>query len=204
MNRRRAGSSALTAWTISLLTSSAASTSTPSANNNPVMYSDPEGTFIWVLITAAAGAVAGFAGRFIGDLVSGEWSTWQEYAGSMIGGAVSGALAATGVGLAAAAVVGSVAGDATTVALNVATGTETRSLAEVGMDMLENAAFSAMFSVGGNVVKSMKPDVLKPLIKETAVTVSAVVSTFTNKIKAVSKRRFIERLSIGALVYWGD
>ena len=157
-------------------------------NNNPVMYSDPEGTFIWVLITAAAGAVAGFAGRFIGDLVSGEWSTWQEYAGSMIGGAVSGALAATGVGLAAAAVVGSVAGDATTVALNVATGTETRSLAEVGMDMLENAAFSAMFSVGGNVVKSMKPDVLKPLIKETAVTVSAVVSTFTNKIKSSIKK----------------
>ena len=157
-------------------------------NNNPVMYSDPEGTFVWALIGAVAGAVAGFAGRLIGDLVSKEWSTWQEYVGSMVGGAVSGALAATGVGLAAAAVVGSVAGDTTTWALNVATGTETRSLGEVGRDMLENAAFSAMFSVGGNVVKSMKPDVLKPLIKETAVTVSAVVSTFANKIKKSIKK----------------
>ena len=114
-------------------------------NNNPVMYSDPEGTFVWALIMAGLGALASIAGRAVGDLISGEPSTWQEYVGSAISGAVSGALAATGVGLVAAAVVGSVAGDTTTWALNTATGTETRSLAEVGMDMLENAAFSAMF-----------------------------------------------------------
>ena len=98
--------------------------------------------------------------------------------------------------------VGSVAGDATTVALNVATGTETRSLAEVGMDMLENAAFSAMFSVGGNVVKSMKPDVLKPLIKETAVTVSAVVTQLTNKIKS-SIKKTLYRKTFDWGVDWG-
>ena len=157
-------------------------------NNNPVMYSDPEGTFVWALIMAGIGAAASVIGRAIGDLVSREPSTWQEYVGSAISGAVSGALAATGVGLAAAAVVGSVAGDTTTWALNVATGTETRSLGEVGRDMLENAAFSAMFSVGGNAIKSMKPDVLKPLIKETAVTVSAVVTQLTNKIKSNIKK----------------
>ena len=34
----------------------------------------------------------------------------------------------------------------------------------------------------------MKPDVLKPLIKETAVTVSAVVTQLTNKIKSNIKK----------------
>ena len=157
-------------------------------NNNPVMYSDPEGTFVWALIGAVAGAVAGFVGRLVGDLISDEWSTWQEYVGSMVGGAVNGALATTGVGLVAAAVVGSVAGDTTTWALNTATGTETRSLAEVGMDMLENAAFSALFNVGGNTVSSMKPAVLEPLVKEAAVTVSTVASTFAKKIKNSIKK----------------
>lgn len=157
-------------------------------NNNPVMYSDPEGTFVWALIGAVAGAVAGFVGRLVGDLISDEWSTWQEYVGSMVGGAVNGALATTGVGLVAAAVVGSVAGDTTTWALNTATGTETRSLAEVGMDMLENAAFSALFNVGGITVSSMKPAMLEPLVKEAAVTVSTVASTFAKKIKNSIKK----------------
>ena len=157
-------------------------------NNNPVMYSDPEGTFVWALIGAVAGAVAGVLGRMIGDRLSGEDSTWQEYVGSAISGAVSGALATTGVGLVAAAVVGSVAGDTTTWALNTATGTETRSLAEVGMDMLENAAFSALFNVGGITVSSMKPAVLEPLVKEAAVTVSTVASTFAKKIKNSIKK----------------
>ena len=157
-------------------------------NNNPVMYSDPEGTFVLVLIGAVAGAVASVLGRMIGDRLSGEDSTWQEYIGSAISGAVSGALAATGVGLVAAAVVGSVASDTTTWALNTATGTETRSLAEVGMDMLENAAFSALFNVGGITVSSMKPAVLEPLVKEAAVTVSTVASTFAKKIKNSIKK----------------
>ena len=157
-------------------------------NNNPVMYSDPEGTFVWALIGAVAGAVAGVLGRMIGDRLSGEDSTWQEYVGSAISGAVSGALATTGVGLVAAAVVGSVAGDTTTWALNTATGTETRSLAEVGMDMLENAVFSALFNVGGITVSSMRPAVLEPLVKEAAVTVSTVASTFAKKIKNSIKK----------------
>ena len=157
-------------------------------NNNPVMYSDPEGTFVLVLVGAVAGAVASVLGRMIGDRLSGEDSTWQEYVGSAISGAVSGALATTGVGLVAAAVVSSVAGDTTTWALNTATGTETRSLAEVGMDMLENAAFSALFNVGGITVSSMKPAVLEPLVKEAAVTVSTVASTFAKKIKNSIKK----------------
>ena len=171
-------------------------------NNNPVMYSDPDGTFVWALIGAVAGAIASVIGRFIGDKLSGKHSTWQEYVGSAIGGAVSGALAATGVGLVAAAAVGSVAGDTTTWALNTATGTETRSLAEVGMDMLENAAFSALVGVGGNVIKNMKPDVLKPLIKETAVTVSAVVTQLTNKIKS-SIKKTLYRKTFDWGVDWG-
>ena len=60
-------------------------------NNNPVMYSDPDGTFVWALIGAVAGAIASVIGRFIGDKLSGKHSTWQEYVGSAIGGAVSGA-----------------------------------------------------------------------------------------------------------------
>lgn len=61
-------------------------------------------------------------------------------------------------------------------------------MAEVGMDMLENAAFSALFNVGGVTVNSMKPAVLEPLVKEAAVTVSTVASTFAKKIKNSIKK----------------
>ena len=59
--RRRAGSSMPTAWTISRQTSSAALNLYAYCNNNPVMYSDPEGTLVGfiVLIGLAVTALAG-------------------------------------------------------------------------------------------------------------------------------------------------
>ena len=66
--------------------------------NNPVMRTDEDGEVSHIVIGAIIGAAAGVAGQLISDLVSGgKISSWQNYVGSAIGGALGGTvLAATG------------------------------------------------------------------------------------------------------------
>jgi type VI secretion system secreted protein VgrG len=62
------------------------------ASNDPVDLKDPMGLWIGIddAIFAGGGALIGIGGRFVGDLLTGNESTWEDYAGAAIGGAVAG------------------------------------------------------------------------------------------------------------------
>jgi RHS repeat-associated protein len=64
---------------------------------DPLMRVDPEGTFFHILIGAGIGGIVGVGGQFISDVIRGETSGFNQYAGAFVGGAVTGGLAtATG------------------------------------------------------------------------------------------------------------
>ncbi len=64
---------------------------------DPLSRVDPEGTFFHILIGAGVGGIVGVGGQFISDVIRGETSGFNQYAGAFVGGAVTGGLAtATG------------------------------------------------------------------------------------------------------------
>jgi hypothetical protein len=64
---------------------------------DPLTRVDPEGTFFHILIGAGIGGIVGVGGQFISDVIRGETSGFNQYAGAFVGGAVTGGLAtATG------------------------------------------------------------------------------------------------------------
>lgn len=84
--------------------------------NNPLMYTDPSGEFIWAVVIAGAiiGAVMGGA-SYIGQAIqTGDWS-WGKFGMSVLGGAVSGAIMGAITGGAGSAITwGAMAGYAAT------------------------------------------------------------------------------------------
>jgi type VI secretion system secreted protein VgrG len=60
--------------------------------NDPINLLDPEGQWALAddLTFAAGGALVGLIGQGFGDLISGELSSWQDYAGAAFGGAAGG------------------------------------------------------------------------------------------------------------------
>jgi len=60
--------------------------------NDPVNLTDPFGLWAGVddAIFAAGGALIGMGGRLAGDLLTGNRSTWEDYAGAAVGGAAAG------------------------------------------------------------------------------------------------------------------
>jgi RHS repeat-associated protein len=88
--------------------------------NDPANEVDPLGlqTPLQVGVGAAAGAIVGVGGQFIGDLVSGKWSSWEDYTGAAVGGAVTGALVANFVPPSVAGAVGGAAGNLAKQTLN--------------------------------------------------------------------------------------
>lgn len=59
------------------------------AGADPINRFDPSGKF-WNLIGAAIGAVVNVAVQAVSDVIAGEFSGWEAYAGAAIGGAVAG------------------------------------------------------------------------------------------------------------------
>lgn len=59
---------------------------------DPLMRVDPEGTFAHILIGAGIGGVVGVGSQFISDLIRGETSGFNQYAGAFVGGAVTGGM----------------------------------------------------------------------------------------------------------------
>ena len=88
--------------------------------NDPTNQVDPLGlqTPLQVGVGAVAGAIVGVGGQFIGDLVSGKWSSWEDYTGAAVGGAVTGALVANFVPPSVAGGLGAAAGNLTKQTLN--------------------------------------------------------------------------------------
>ncbi len=77
-------------------------------NNN-----DPDGEWVQGLIGAAIGAAVGVGAVAVQDILSGERSGWQEYAGAAVGGAVTGGLIAEFVPASIAGAAGAAAGNFT-------------------------------------------------------------------------------------------
>ncbi len=61
-------------------------------NGNPMMYSDPQGLYAGIddLIFTGGGALVGLVGQGVSDLLAGQLSSWQDYTGAAVGGAVGG------------------------------------------------------------------------------------------------------------------
>ena len=88
--------------------------------NDPTNQVDPLGlqTPLQVGVGALAGGIVGVGGQFIGDLVQGKWSSWEDYTGAAVGGAVTGALVANFVPPSIAGGIGGAAGNLTKQTLN--------------------------------------------------------------------------------------
>ena len=122
------------------------------------MYVDENGNFVLsaILLTIAssalAGAINGLVGQFVSDVVSNAWkngldfskwefSTWETYVGSTLGGAIGGALSTIpGAGI----YIGSVAGNAISTAISMglenATGRSSYSGMSIFLDSLVSGA----------------------------------------------------------------
>jgi RHS repeat-associated protein len=61
-------------------------------SSNPLKLKDPSGLWFGLddIAFAGAGAVVGVGARYVGDLLTGNHSTWEDYAGAAVGGAVGG------------------------------------------------------------------------------------------------------------------
>lgn len=83
------------------------------AGADPINRFDPTGKF-WNLIAAAVGAVVGVAVQAVSDVIKGEFSGWEAYAGAAIGGAVAGFIVSSTGCVACAGAAGSAAEYAST------------------------------------------------------------------------------------------
>ena len=125
-------------------------------NNNSVMYVDENGNFVLsallltVALSALAGAINRLVGQFVSDVVSNAWknglnfsklefSTWETYVGSTLGGAIGGALATIpGAGIYLGSVFGNAASTAISMGLENATGRSSYS----GVNFISNILVS--------------------------------------------------------------
>ena len=112
--------------------------------NNPIMYVDPTGQFIVSLLLtlgtlALSGIAVGIVGQLASDLVTSVmvrefvFSSWEDYLGSAIGGAIGGMLSLIpGFGY-AAAVIGGTIGTFAGLAIGKVTGSNNMSWADIGI-----------------------------------------------------------------------
>ena len=128
--------------------------------NNPVMYTDPDGTFgiiASLLVAAIVGAVVGTVGTFVGDIVNyavtgeWEWSSWETYVGNAVGGAIGGMIGL--VNPYAGAVIGGTIGTFSGLVLEKATGESTISWENI---VIQTAISLGINAVTGNMSKYLK------------------------------------------------
>ena len=124
--------------------------------NNPVAYVDPTGhsitaVLLSLLVAGLVGATIETAGTFVSDVVnsvkSGEWqwSSWETYVGSVIGGFAGGMVSLIPVvGIYAAPIVSGGLGTLSGLALEKATGTSDMSWEEIGIWTYVSIGFSAL------------------------------------------------------------
>jgi RHS repeat-associated protein len=86
------------------------------AELNPSFYTDSTGLWFGIddAIFSVGGGVVGMAGRWVGDLITGHKSTWEDYTGSFVGGAAAGETLLYTANPVLSGAVGGVSGNATT------------------------------------------------------------------------------------------
>ncbi len=162
--------------------------------NNPTIQDDPSGQWALIddLIAGAVGAIVGVGGQFISDLVTsavnGQWtfSSWEQYVGAGVGGAVGGVVslyATPVVGSAVSSGVSTVVGQG----LEKLTGKNDRPIAEIAVNTAVNTTVGAAFgkvsvkipkiTSGRNSFSSVYNSGLTKLGNKTATTMSAKVIT---------------------------
>ena len=161
--------------------------------NNPILYSDSTGQWFLFddLIAGAVGLVVGVTSQFVGDVVhsvsQGKWefSSWETYVGSGVGGAVGG-ITAIYAGPVAGAAVG--AGTSTLVGqtLENLTVRNKRSTSEI----LTNTAIDA--TIGGLTSKFLPVNV--PGITKGRNSMSAVYQSGLKKIKNETAKRMAPKV----------
>ena len=117
------------------------------AEHNPVNKTDSTGTWAFIddAIAFASGAIAGAVGQFISDVVTGEFSSWETYAGAAFGGGVGGVVSLY-AGPVCGAAVGSGLSTATTLLLENASGKAHHSVGEIASKSLAYAGTGALLS----------------------------------------------------------
>jgi RHS repeat-associated protein len=92
--------------------------------NNPIHAVDPDGRWFGLddLFMAIGGAIVNVAAQFVSDIISGEWSGWEAYAGAAAGGAVWGETLLYTANPYIAGAAGGAVGNALTQGLELATG----------------------------------------------------------------------------------
>jgi RHS repeat-associated protein len=124
------------------------------AANDPVTYRDPSGRIFGLddAVLAIGGALVGVGVQFGHDVVTGQWSDWQHYAGSAFGGAVGG-LAVEYTGGIASGALSAGTGNAVTQSLEVLTGHQCSfNFTQLGLSTAAGAAVGAVvpeFEVDG-------------------------------------------------------
>jgi RHS repeat-associated protein len=112
--------------------------------NNPIHAVDPDGRWFGIddLIMSIGGAVVNVAAQFVTDLITGQWSGWEDYTGAAIGGAVWGETLLYTASPVLAGAAGAAAGNATTQGLRIADGKQDRfDLTEFALNVGVGAAF---------------------------------------------------------------
>lgn len=121
---------------------------------NPVRWTDPTGMWAGIddLVFTVGGALVGLAGQAVGDLMAGKLSSWQDYTGAVVGGAVTGE-ALLYVGPVVAGALGGFTGNFTRQGLKIFTGKQ------CGFDVGGLLADTAMGAVGGKFAGRMRPGI---------------------------------------------
>jgi hypothetical protein len=96
------------------------------ANGDPIMRSDPSGLWFGVddAIFAGVGAVVGIGGKFVGNVITGNSGTWEDYVGAAVGGAAGGETLLYTANPFIAGAVGGAAANLSTQGLKLASGSQ--------------------------------------------------------------------------------
>ena len=167
------------------------------ALNNPVKYADDDGEAAHIVAGTIIGAVINVAMGYASAVQSGENYSWKEAIVDGIGGAISGGLAASGVGMGMQALVGGI----TSVGVTFTKGVLTNNPATNGELFVAAAAGITSGLIGGDGL-TCAPKVLKNIKIMNSATTSQVFAKAFNAISgeiACAQSKYMASVIVGNL-----
>jgi RHS repeat-associated protein len=150
--------------------------------NNPLIYNDPTGHFLNLIIGAGIGAVVG------ATIAIYQGKSGKEFWGSVAGGAVTGLMASTGVGLAGIISAGALGGASGYITDNLISGRDSTL-----SGTLNSAAFGAMGSMAGIILGKVATASLSKLDAR-----SSASNISTTEIKGATKSFTVDSSMLAA------